>query len=44
VEFMLQSLDMALKIIFVEGDFVWESCLEKGFPRETFWYLYGMIK
>lgn len=37
----LLMLDSVLRGLFVSGDFVWEANLANGFPRETYWYLYG---
>ena len=36
--------DVFLKSVFREGSFVWEEECAPGFPRETFWYLYGTLK
>jgi len=44
LQFMLQTLDAALKAIFTPGDFVWEPELMAGFREDTYWYLYGSIK
>jgi hypothetical protein len=44
LQFMLQTLDAALKTNFTPGDFVWEPALMAGFPKDSDWYLYGSIK
>jgi hypothetical protein len=44
LQFMLQTLDAALKVIFTPGDFIWEPALMAGFPKDMNWYLYGTIK
>jgi hypothetical protein len=41
---LLSSLDGLLRILFAEGDFVWEEVYRRAFPKEKFWYLYGQIK
>jgi len=38
----MQSLDFRLKKIFVPGDFVWDPRFEGIYPRDPFWYLYGL--
>ena len=40
---LLEKLDHMLKSILVEGDFIWDSSLEKSFPKAEFWYLYGKL-
>jgi hypothetical protein len=40
----LNSLDGILRSSLVGGDFCWEADLEKGFPKDEFWYLYGSLK
>lgn len=44
LEFMLQSMDASLRLIFASGEFIWEPQLKTGFPSESFWYLYGKLK
>lgn len=41
---MLRGLDGLLKAVLLPGDFVWEAELQGGFPRETYWFLYGQLK
>lgn len=43
LQFMLQNMDAALRLIHLPGDFIWEHQLHSGFPKETFWYLYGKL-
>ena len=38
----MRSLDLRLRRIFVPGAFVWDPRLEDIYPRDTFWYLYGL--
>ena len=38
----MQSLDTCLRTFFVQGEFVWDARLEDIYPRNTFWYLYGL--
>jgi hypothetical protein len=40
----LQGLDRILQACFRPGEFVWEANLAAGFPRQTYWYLYGALK
>ena len=39
---LLDGLDTTLRSIFIPGDFVWDEEVAAGFPRDTFWYLWGM--
>ncbi len=39
----LTQLDGVLRAIFVPGGFIWEAPLQRAFPREPFWYLYGQL-
>jgi len=41
---LLELLDRRLRGVFQPGDFVWDPGLAVVFPREKFWYLFGMIK
>lgn len=41
---LLNGLDKFLKSIFIPGQFVWDEELVNGFPRPTYWYLYGQLK
>jgi hypothetical protein len=38
----MRSLDLRLRTIFAPGAFVWDPRLEDIYPRDTFWYLYGL--
>lgn len=38
---MLSGLDRILRAVFKENEFIWEKKLQPGFPKSTFWYLYG---
>ena len=40
---LLDGLDALLKSIFIPGPFIWETEIADGFPRSTYWYLYGKI-
>ena len=40
---LLAGLDRILQTIFISGEFVWEIELQKAFPIEDFWYLYGAL-
>ena len=40
----LAGLDRLLRTVFVEGEFVWDADLSPGFPKQTYWYLYGTPK
>jgi hypothetical protein len=39
---LLDNLDNALRLIFIPGDFVWEKEVASAFPKETYWYLWGV--
>lgn len=41
---MLKGLDLMLKGAFEPGEFIWDGELAGGFPRETYWYLYGQLR
>lgn len=41
---LLASLDLVLRVDIIPGGFVWEQELAPGFPKETYWYLYGKLK
>jgi hypothetical protein len=41
---MLRGLDGLLKAVLVPGNFVWEPELQRGFPPDPYWYLYGHLK
>jgi uncharacterized protein YukE len=38
---LLKGLDKLLGAVLIPDDFIWEQQLQSGFPRETYWYLYG---
>ena len=40
---LLARLDAFLKTFLVSGDFLWEEELKDGFPKDTYWYLYGRL-
>jgi hypothetical protein len=40
---VLTQLDGTLRARLSPGDFIWETDLEAGFPREVYWYLYGKL-
>jgi hypothetical protein len=40
----LNGLDVLLRALFAPGDFIWEPELETEFPKERFWYLWGVLK
>ncbi len=41
---LLVQLDNLVRANWNPGGFVWEAKLQTGFPRETYWYLYGKLK
>jgi hypothetical protein len=43
LQFMIQTMDAALKQIFIPGAFIWDPELQPSFPEGTYWYLYGMM-
>jgi len=40
----LSHLDSLLRVNLISNNFIWESELQAGFPREVYWYLYGELK
>jgi hypothetical protein len=40
----LFQLDGVLRSSFSPGDFIWETDLQSGFPREEYWFLFGKLK
>jgi len=40
----LTQLDNMLRANLSASDFIWETNLQAGFPREVYWYLYGKLK
>jgi hypothetical protein len=43
LQFMLQTMDEALRQIFTAGEFIWEPDLGTAFPDDSYWYLYGKL-
>lgn len=41
---LLRGLDGLLHAIFLPGEFVWEADLQRGFPVEDYWFLYGSVQ
>jgi hypothetical protein len=41
---LLGGLDRILRTVLVPGEFIWEEELARGFPAESFWYLYGLLQ
>lgn len=41
---LIAQLDGVVRANLLPGGFVWDVRLQGGFPRETFWYLYGKFK
>jgi hypothetical protein len=41
---LLRGLDGLLRAIFYPGDFIWEEDLQRGFPVEQYWFLYGSVQ
>jgi len=39
----LSGLDTYLRTVLIPGKFIWADELQKGFPVENFWYLYGTL-
>ena len=39
----LRELDQQLWTILIPGEFIWDSILSSGFPRERYWYLWGNL-
>ena len=40
---MLSGLDRYLKSVLKSDGFIWEVEVQRGFPKEIYWYLYGGI-
>jgi hypothetical protein len=40
---MLDGLDVVVKALLVSGEFIWGEDLQRAFPRDPFWYLYGLL-
>ncbi|GAB4420748.1 MAG: hypothetical protein Kow002_09330 [Anaerolineales bacterium] len=41
---LVAGLDVLLKRSLLPGEFIWEAELQKGFPQDEFWFLYGTLK
>ncbi|OGO26118.1 MAG: hypothetical protein A2W33_09450 [Chloroflexi bacterium RBG_16_52_11] len=41
---MYHGLDGILNAVLLPGSYIWELDTADGFPRETFWYLYGTLR
>jgi hypothetical protein len=41
---LLAGLDEVLRAVLVPGSFIWDKQLGSEFPKERFWYLYGVPK
>jgi hypothetical protein len=41
---LLTAADARLKARLAPGDFLWESGLQKAYPKGKYWFLYGKIK
>ncbi len=41
---LLKALDTLVLAMLVPGPFTWDRGYEPSFPREPFWYLYGVLK
>ena len=41
---LLAALDSLLQRNFLPGEFVWDAGLQNGFPRDVYWFLYGILK
>lgn len=41
---LLKSLDSLLEVLLKQDGFIWEEELSEGFPKHTFWYLWGEIR
>lgn len=40
---LLNRLDSFIKKVLIPGDFIWEKQVVSGFPKEQFWFLYGVL-
>ena len=38
----LASIDQQLQSMLTSGDFIWESSVAHVYPRQEYWYLYGL--
>lgn len=38
---LLMALDKLLRAVLIPGNFIWDQQLQRGFPKATYWYLYG---
>lgn len=41
---LLAGLDRLLRAYLSPGAFIWKADLEAAFPKDAFWYLYGILK
>jgi hypothetical protein len=41
---LVKAMDKLLQAVFVPGEFIWDPELQGGFPRDTYWYLFGRLK
>jgi hypothetical protein len=40
---MLDGLDALITALLVSSEFIWDNDLQSAFPRDLFWYLYGLL-
>ncbi len=40
---LLSILDSYLAEVLIQGNFIWETELQPGFPQSVYWYLYGRL-
>ncbi len=43
-EEMYRGLDVLLQAVFTPGEFIWDTDLRAGLPRQRYWYLYGSLR
>lgn len=41
---LLHGIDELLRAVFIQNGFIWEKEIERGFPRDPYWFLYGRIR
>ena len=41
---MCHGLDEILHAVLIPGGFIWDEEIARGFPKESYWYLYGVLK
>jgi hypothetical protein len=44
MQFTLQMADTGMKLFFQPCPFIWEQELQRSFPEELYWYLYGNMQ